>query len=57
VDLRQMLNVKAFQTPVEPLELPATRETHQNALLKEMAWMAADFRVERRKSSVVSLSP
>ena len=48
VELRRMLNVKALQTPMEPLELPAARETHQNALLKEMAWMAADFRVERQ---------
>ena len=45
VELRRMLESTAFQTIVEPIELPLVLDTHRGFLLKEMAWMAADFRV------------
>lgn len=45
-ELRRMLESTACQTTVEPIEPPLVLETHRGFLLKEMAWMAADFRVE-----------
>mmetsp|Transcript_32523 Transcript_32523/g.97825 ORF Transcript_32523/g.97825 Transcript_32523/m.97825 type:complete len:106 (-) Transcript_32523:4168-4485(-) len=41
--LRRMLSTRA---PMEPQSSPSMLETHRNSLLKEMAWMAADFKVE-----------
>ena len=45
-ELRRMLESTACQTTVEPIDPPLVLETHRGFLLKEMAWMAADFRVE-----------
>mmetsp|Transcript_32175 Transcript_32175/g.99378 ORF Transcript_32175/g.99378 Transcript_32175/m.99378 type:complete len:91 (+) Transcript_32175:1164-1436(+) len=48
--LRRMLSTRA---PMEPQSSPSMLETHRNSLLKEMAWMAADFKVERKRHSAL----
>jgi len=46
--LQHMLDVVVVEAPLNFLEAPAKLETYRDFLLKEMAWMAADFGVERQ---------
>jgi hypothetical protein len=52
LELQRKLDVLAFDSPVETQEPSSTLETHRDFLLKEMAWMAADFEVERNAPRV-----
>ena len=52
-ELKNRLEVVALDPPLEALQMPPTLETHGDFLLKEMAWMAADFEVESEGQSLV----
>lgn len=47
VELNRKLDSVAINLPLERLQSPMESETYQSFLLKEMAWMSADFEVER----------
>tara|TARA_B100000475_G_scaffold66639_1_gene47390 strand:+ start:80 stop:340 length:261 start_codon:yes stop_codon:yes gene_type:complete len=46
-ELQRLLKVVTLDEKLEARESPLRLETHHDFLLKEMAWMAADFEVER----------
>lgn len=52
-ELKNRLEVVALDPPLEALQIPPTLETHGDFLLKEMAWMAADFEVERKRHAIL----
>ena len=45
-ELQRLLGVVTLEVPLESPDTPPKLETHRDYLLKEMAWMAADFEVE-----------
>ena len=53
-ELERMLNLVRPDAPLEAQEIPTRLETHRDFLLKEMAWMAADFEVERMMQRLVT---
>ena len=46
-ELQRLLGVVTLEVPLEHPETPPKLDTHRDYLLKEMAWMAADFEMER----------
>lgn len=54
LEIERMLNLVRLDSPLEPQEIPPRLETHRDFLLKEMAWMAADFEVERTTQRLVT---
>lgn len=49
LELQRKLDVVAYDPPLETVKPASILETHREFLLKEMAWMAADFDVERKR--------
>ena len=47
-ELQRLLGVVTLEVPLEHPKITPKLETHRDYLLKEMAWMAADFEMERQ---------
>lgn len=52
-ELQRLLKVVTLDEKLEARENPLRLETHHDFLLKEMAWMAADFEVERKRHAIL----
>jgi len=52
-ELQRLLGVVTLEVPLESPDTPPKLETHRDYLLKEMAWMAADFEVERKRHTIL----